>query len=483
MSALSSYIDSLSPVGYWKLDETSGTSAADSGPNGYSGTYNGSYSLGLSPLNSNPDDTEYAAYLSGYAYVQVAHHSSLNISSPFTFFGLYKRTSGTSGTLFHKGDTSIGVNQGAWISSTTAGALEINYFNGGWYTDSLGVTLRGDGIPSSVCFIYSGGTSVTTVLDGVATSATLSVALPSTSYPLSLGVYKNGGSYGGAFTGTMDEISWFGSALTEAQAIALHSAALLPSITFTGASSLDFVTAALAEVSYDISSSSSFAPDTADRDLSIVSFSDFVAVTDQRDFSISSVSDFSAIHGFAFLIPSLSDWAPVISIPTMNAVFEMETGSVVEGSGAALAESKFTAYLKTVFSPGPGYIQPLRFSVPTKSTPLFTGAASSESAFLSYSASNSTFIPKLLHARAFSTDGQTTAAFIGIWNLSAEFAAYSQSSVSFDALQAALSEAQISTWTSTAFYSSFSFQQIQFPPEDADVVFARCATNEISVRV
>ena len=87
MSAISSYINSLSPSGYWKFDETSGTSAADSGPNGLTGTYNGTYTLGSSPLNSNPDGTEYGAYLSGTAFVQVSHHSSLDISSAFTFFG------------------------------------------------------------------------------------------------------------------------------------------------------------------------------------------------------------------------------------------------------------------------------------------------------------------------------------------------------------------------------------------------------------
>ncbi|HEY1119879.1 MAG TPA: LamG-like jellyroll fold domain-containing protein [Acidimicrobiales bacterium] len=40
-----------SPVGYWKLDETSGTTAADSSGNGRDGTYNGSPSLASRALN------------------------------------------------------------------------------------------------------------------------------------------------------------------------------------------------------------------------------------------------------------------------------------------------------------------------------------------------------------------------------------------------------------------------------------------------
>lgn len=480
MSAISSYINSLSPSGYWKFDETSGTSAADSGPNGLTGTYNGTYTLGSSPLNSNPDGTEYGAYLSGTAFVQVSHHSSLDISSAFTFFGLFRRTSGASGTLFHKGDTSIGANQGAWISSTTSGALDINYFNGGWYTDSLGVTLPGSGLPSSVCFIYNGGTSVTTVIDGVATSATLSVALPSTTQPLSLGVYKAGGSYGGGFTGTVDEIAWFGSALTEAQAIALHSASLLPSITFASSSALSFITAALAEVSYDIGSLSSFSPDTADRALSIASFSDFVAVTDQRDLSISTGSGFAANHGFSFSIPSSSDWGPFIHFPVYS-VFELETGTVLDGMAAAQVDTKFLSFVRSAFSPGSGHIQPLRFFSSPRTTVSFSGVATGASSFLSAPASSAAFVPKILHARAFSGYGQSTATFYGIWNIRAEFSSGSQSSTFFAALQAAISAGQVSTGTAAAFYSSFSYQPLQFPPEDADVVFATSRTNEIMV--
>jgi hypothetical protein len=39
-----------SPVGYWPLDETSGTVAHDLSGNGYNGTYQGTYTLGSPPL-------------------------------------------------------------------------------------------------------------------------------------------------------------------------------------------------------------------------------------------------------------------------------------------------------------------------------------------------------------------------------------------------------------------------------------------------
>lgn len=43
--ALASAILALSPLGYWKLDETGGTTATDSSGNGRSGTYSGTYTL------------------------------------------------------------------------------------------------------------------------------------------------------------------------------------------------------------------------------------------------------------------------------------------------------------------------------------------------------------------------------------------------------------------------------------------------------
>ena len=45
VGALETAILALSPIGYWKLDETGGTTAADSSGNGRNGTYGGTYTL------------------------------------------------------------------------------------------------------------------------------------------------------------------------------------------------------------------------------------------------------------------------------------------------------------------------------------------------------------------------------------------------------------------------------------------------------
>jgi hypothetical protein len=69
-------------VAYYRLGESSGTVASDSGPNNHDGTYVNSPTLGVSgllPVGSNT-----AAQFDGEDYVKITHHSDFNLSSAFS---------------------------------------------------------------------------------------------------------------------------------------------------------------------------------------------------------------------------------------------------------------------------------------------------------------------------------------------------------------------------------------------------------------
>lgn len=106
----------LSPTMYWKLDETSGTTAADASGNGNTGTYNGTYSLQQASLID--DGTWAVSFTDGYI----------------------RRANIVAGTM-----TAI-----AWIKTSQSGGVDNNAYNGPgiWWADVSGAAA--DIIPMSI---------------------------------------------------------------------------------------------------------------------------------------------------------------------------------------------------------------------------------------------------------------------------------------------------------------------------------------------
>jgi hypothetical protein len=84
-----------SPVGYWRLHETTGTSAVDSSGNGYDYTYSGSYTLNQSgPLTG---ETSRAVYFND-GYLTRATAAALHPGDSISIEAWVKRTTVTFGT-------------------------------------------------------------------------------------------------------------------------------------------------------------------------------------------------------------------------------------------------------------------------------------------------------------------------------------------------------------------------------------------------
>lgn len=81
--ALPAAILALDPIAYWKLDETTGTTATDSSGNGHHGTYTGTYSLASV---EGPDGVSYVDLAGGYITVPDDDVFSMDTASGLTLF-------------------------------------------------------------------------------------------------------------------------------------------------------------------------------------------------------------------------------------------------------------------------------------------------------------------------------------------------------------------------------------------------------------
>lgn len=120
-----------SPVGYWRLDETSGTTAADSSGNGYDGTY-----VNTPTLNQTSAITGNAAVLLARASserVNLGTPAALNITGQITLECLYKPTTFPSSGQIHLliGHGYNGTNTGYFLYlDGTSSKVIVGSFNG-----------------------------------------------------------------------------------------------------------------------------------------------------------------------------------------------------------------------------------------------------------------------------------------------------------------------------------------------------------------
>ena len=209
------------PAGYWKMDETAGTSAADSSGNGHTGTYAG-LTLGTAPLIN-----------AGHSVTNpVSGSVTIPGSAGFTGTGLVTLEGWMQGTGDNSGTrTLINGDQGFgnpryfnWVTNVTTGAILITLFDTGHAGHNFnGVTKVNDGTRHYVAITYDGANCVVYV-DGLQDSITAAVFALSTATPqitflrpttaINLGI------------GVFDEFAIYTSALSATRIAAHYQAGL-----------------------------------------------------------------------------------------------------------------------------------------------------------------------------------------------------------------------------------------------------------------
>lgn len=202
-----------SPLMYWRLGDTSGTTAVDSTTNGRNGAYQNSPTLGVTGLVGT--DSNRAVQFDGVNdYASIASAAWMNVAA-FTVEAWIKTTD--TGDSIVSRDNAI--NDKAWRLWVSSGKASLIVHNGGSNYTLNGATTVNDGNVHHVVGTYASGTLkvyVDGVLDGTLSSAAHSVSgTPAIRVGTDrLVAYNNA---------VIDEAAFYGSELTATQ-VAKHYA-------------------------------------------------------------------------------------------------------------------------------------------------------------------------------------------------------------------------------------------------------------------
>ena len=205
------------PVGYWRLQETSGTVAADSSGNGNPGTYAGGFTLG----ETGPFGTETGVLFNGTSgYVTVPSASVLQLTSPFTL-EIWASVS------------SLGISNTYVLDKDDDYAIIFGYSTYDYAFYSLATGSPSDStttIPISdtnwhyIVITYDGTTMVGYLDSEQKFSVSATFTCTTTTTPLTIACTDSSGSYTNSFAGALAECAVYDKALSATQ-VAAHYAA------------------------------------------------------------------------------------------------------------------------------------------------------------------------------------------------------------------------------------------------------------------
>jgi hypothetical protein len=193
-------------VSYWRLGETSGTTAADAkGAN--KGRYRNGVMLGRAGAllyDANPS----AGFDGSNDYVDVADHASLDTGDSLTLEAWVKRSSASSSTK-----TVLSKGGGSWRLSFVNNVLTLTKSGFGTVATASVSTTDTTGFHQVVA--TKAGATVRLYIDGVdRTGSVTNRTIANTSTALNIGRHTSGSEY---FLGLIDEVAIYNAALGAAQ--------------------------------------------------------------------------------------------------------------------------------------------------------------------------------------------------------------------------------------------------------------------------
>lgn len=227
LDAYGSAVMADSPLAYWRLDETSGSTAADSSGSGHAGTYTRVTQNQASLLWTGVGACGSFSGAAGStlaSYVDIPQASWMELGT-FTAECLFNTTNASnSQVIFGRDDLSGSASTRAWVLYINSGTLKGSISSGGSIHDfTAGGTIVAG---STYHVVYSwDGTNVRVYLNGVKimTFAPGGSINATSAEPLRVGCSANWNFF--PFGGKIDEFSFYGSALSDARVYAHYLAA------------------------------------------------------------------------------------------------------------------------------------------------------------------------------------------------------------------------------------------------------------------
>jgi hypothetical protein len=206
-----------SPLIYYGLDDTSGTTCTDLSGNGHDATYVNSPTLGASPLISAGNAVTFAGGSSQQA--RLLSYNGLASLAQVSVEAWIKSTTSGSSTEILSNDDGAGFSRILGLSLNSTGTVTFIILGVGSYTTTATVN---DGAVHHIVGVYD-GTTIKIYIDGVASGAGAAAtgSLNGGNPAIRVGAGPGNASY---FTGTIDEVAFYTTALTSTR-VAAHYAA------------------------------------------------------------------------------------------------------------------------------------------------------------------------------------------------------------------------------------------------------------------
>jgi hypothetical protein len=224
LPTLYSQIFHETPIGYWRLGDTSGTSAVDASGNGHTGTYTGGFTLNQRSLCEAALDNGATLFNGSTGYVTIPDSAAFDVTTmsveawiktSYTALRqqIISRDNGSTNRQFQfrilaDGDTSL------------VGYLQFGIFCPTFVSFTAPVKIA-DGVPHHVVATYNGA-FVDIYVDGVRVLHTAETRTINTvNLALMIGAVTGPSAF---FNGTIDEVAFYGYALSPAQVRARYQA-------------------------------------------------------------------------------------------------------------------------------------------------------------------------------------------------------------------------------------------------------------------
>jgi RHS repeat-associated protein len=219
---------------YWRLGESSGSSAADSAGNNQ-GTYGGSPLLGQQGLVAGPNTA--AKFNGTSSYLSIPDGAGLHPTSAITLEAWVKPTaiSGSSWAVL----ISKGAAEDYYLELKPGGQPELAFNDSGVFVTGPNPLVAGQ--TYHLVGTYDGSTMRLYVNGTQVASKATTAAIASSSDSLNVGAYANGSARSAYFNGVIDEVAVYNTALSASAVSAHYSAAQsfnpgmpgIPTTTFT----------------------------------------------------------------------------------------------------------------------------------------------------------------------------------------------------------------------------------------------------------
>lgn len=246
-------VTGLTPWLYWKLDETTGTTAADTSGNGRTGTYRtnlnanaGGFTRGIVGANTGASPNRAVTLNGTTACINTASSTTMNAPAQLTEVAWFKTTTTNGGKIlgFEMPQTNVampgsGGTYDRHIYMDGAGKVWFGVYNGGYFTVSSPAALNNGAWHMAAATMGAGGMALW--IDGVKVGTSANTAGETTAGWFRAGCGNLGGwgdSWTGGnnptnstnptqnrpFAGSLDEISIWQSVLTDTQIQSLWAA-------------------------------------------------------------------------------------------------------------------------------------------------------------------------------------------------------------------------------------------------------------------